>query len=71
MDKDDQNKWENLILTNMISSGWICDRNDESTLGFSLPEGDKLWIKDYNKDTRRFVQYNGNQIVNLVQTKSE
>jgi len=53
----------------MNSRGWTCDRDDEKTLGFSLIEGDKHWIRDYNKKTRRFAQFNANHVVNLRVSK--
>lgn len=61
-----QDVWEQGIKDLNTSLGWICDRDDETTLGFSDHQGECHWIKDYNKKTRTFVQYNGNQVVHLV-----
>jgi len=57
--------WESSVKEKMTNAGWVCDRDDETNLGFSFEEGDKKWIRDYEKKTRKFVQFNGNQIVNL------
>ena len=62
----DQAEWESTITQYMTNGGWTCDRNDEKTLGFSFIEGDHHWIRDYDKKERRFVQFDGNQRVNLV-----
>ena len=57
--------WEKDIKDYMFFSGWTLDRDDETTLGFSQIDGEVLWIRDYNKKTRRFVQFNGNQEINI------
>lgn len=64
-----QDEWERLITEDMEKCGWKKDRDDETTLGFCFPEGDCNWIRDYDKKTRRFVQFNGNQMVRLVTKK--
>lgn len=61
--------WIQCMKDEMNSRGWTCDRDDEKTLGFSLIEGDKHWIRDYNKKTRRFAQFNANHVVNLRVSK--
>ncbi len=66
-----QDVWEQGIKDLNFSLGWICDRDDETTLGFSDIQGECHWIKDYNKKTRSFVQYNGNQKVNLKVSNDE
>lgn len=66
-----QDVWEQGIKDLNCSLGWICDRDDETTLGFSDIQGECHWIKDYNKKTRSFVQFNGNQKVNLRVTKDD
>ena len=67
----DQTKWESSIKKRMENKGWTFDHDTESTLGFSFVEGEFHWMRDYNKKNRRFVQFNGNQIVNLVVTENE
>jgi hypothetical protein len=57
--------WEKGIKDYMFFSGWTLDRDDETTLGFSQIDGEEHWIRDYNKKTRRFVQFNGNQEINI------
>ncbi len=52
--------WKKYIIEYMTNKGWTNDRDDDSTLGFSFPEGEKLWIRDYDKTTRRFIQFDGN-----------
>jgi hypothetical protein len=65
----DQVEWEKSIKEYMINRGWTCDCDNEKTLGFKFIEGNHEWIRDYNKRDRRFVQFDGNQRVNLVSTK--
>lgn len=64
--------WKQEILNFMDQCGWKFDRDNETTLGFYKYDynGDK-WIKDFSKETRRFVQFNGDQKINLVFTKTE
>jgi signal-transduction protein with cAMP-binding, CBS, and nucleotidyltransferase domain len=66
-----QDEWEKCIKEWMHNGGWECDRDDEKTLGFSFIEGDHHWIRDYCKKERRFVQFDGNQRVNLVVSKEK
>ena len=61
--------WKQKIIEYMTKGGWNLDRDNETTLGFQFPEGDALWIRDYDKKTRRFVQFNGNQKINLLVKK--
>ncbi len=61
----DQDQWEKEIKEYMTREGWTCDRDDQKTLGFSFVEGNSHWIRDYDKIERRFVQFDGNQRVNL------
>lgn len=62
----EQCEWEQYIINYMLNGGWINDRNDEKTLGFSFKDtnGD-TWIRDYDKKNHRFVHYNGDQKVNI------
>jgi hypothetical protein len=61
-----EQQWEKSVIENMTEDGWINDRNDEETLGFSFKQEDgACWIRDYNKKTRTFVQFMGNQLINL------
>lgn len=60
-----EEEWRETMIVHMNKYGWALDRDDETTLGFTL-DG---WIRDYDKKTRRFVHFNGNQIVNLKITK--
>jgi len=56
----------------MEASGWVCDRDEDDIIGFSKYEDEKHeWIRDYNKKTRSFVQFNGRQMINLVQKTPE
>ncbi len=61
----DQAEWEKNITEYMTKGGWTKDRDNEKTLGFSFKEGDKHWMRDYDKKNRSFVSYNGNQTVNI------
>ena len=54
--------WEEEITEFMITSGWTKDRDNKTTIGFK--NGD--WIRDYNKKTRRFIHFNGEQKMNLT-----
>ena len=65
----DQEAWGKYLKDKMISLGWTCDIDNETTLGFSLIDGKAHWMRDYNKKTRSFVQMNGNQVVNLRMSK--
>ena len=54
------------IIDDMKSHGWKCDIDNESNLGFVMTiDEDCEWIRDYDKKTGRFVQFNGKQKVNL------
>lgn len=49
--------------------GWKCDINDKDTIGFIMPINDDFeWIRDYNKHTGTFVQFNGKQKITLKVT---
>lgn len=58
-------EWEKSVKDHMSKGGWVNDRNDETTLGFSIEEGPHKWIRDYNKKSRTFVHYDGNMKINL------
>ncbi len=62
-------EWTAAMKSRMYKAGWSCDRDDDEKLWFSLVEGDKHWMKDYNKKTRSFVQFDGNQVVTLKVSK--
>lgn len=64
-------KWREEVVSFMTQCGWKLDVDSEDTLGFSLKDGDHLWIRDYCKKMRRFCQYDGNQKINLVCTKDK
>ena len=63
--------WKEYIIDAMQNDGWVKDRDDETILGFSKVDGKYHWIRDYDKKLRRFVQYNGNQLVNLFKENKE
>jgi len=64
---NDQSTWEEGVIAKMTSKGWKCDVNDEDRLGFTMyVDEDHEWIRDYNKKTKRFTQFNGRQKINLV-----
>jgi hypothetical protein len=69
IEKWPQNIWEKTTIEWMQSRGWTHDRNDQDYFGFSFVEGEHHWIRDYNKKTRSFVQYDGNQKVNIRVSK--
>lgn len=54
------------LIERMEIEGWKCDKNDENTLGF-IKSVDENYegIRDYDKKTSRFVQFNGKQKINL------
>lgn len=60
-----QEEWESNIKTHMQEHGWSLDLDDEKAFQFSFIEGEFHWMRDYDKKTRRFVQFNGNQKINL------
>ncbi len=64
-----QEEWEESITNYMTNEGWTKDRDDETTLGFSLEQGPSHWIRDYDKKSHRFVHYDGNVRVNIKVTK--
>jgi len=66
-----QKDWESDLKEMMEATGWQCDRDDETHIGFSYHQGEFHWIRDYCKKRRRFVQYNGNQVVSLISTKTQ
>jgi hypothetical protein len=66
-----QDEWEKIIVSYMTNGGWVNDRNDDDTLGFTFKEDGMTYIRDYNKKSRHFVHYNADQIVNLKQTVDE
>ena len=63
-----QFEWEDKIIKYMTESGWQLSRNDDKAIGFSFVEGEKHWIRDYDKKSHRFVHYDGNHTINLVNT---
>ena len=62
---------EQALILWMQDNGWICDINTEDRLGFVHKDNNKdvEWIRDYNKKTWSYTQFNGKQIVNLRVTK--
>lgn len=64
-----QEQWEYSIKTMMRHGGWELDIDTETKLGFFYIEGEFHWIRDYNKKSRTFIQYNGNQKINLISSK--
>ena len=65
----EQIEWEKSVKQYMENAAWTCDRDDETTLGFFFVEGKQHWIRDYDKLNRGFVQFDGNQRVNLVSSR--
>jgi hypothetical protein len=63
----EQSLWEKAITRMMIDGGWVKDRDDAIALGFHFEEGNHNWIRDYDKKSRRFVQFDGNQEITIVQ----
>ncbi len=62
-------EWESL-KTQMESCGWTCDIDTDEKLGFIMKvDDDHEWIRDYDKKTNRFVQFNGKQKINLMVSK--
>ena len=66
-----QSQWEYDTIHKMTCLGWTYDNDNETTLGFSIHQGEFHWIRDYDKKTRSFIQFNGNQVVSLKCTKEE
>lgn len=64
-----QEDWETDIKEYMKNGGWTCDRDDDETIGFSFIQGENHWMRDYDKKERRFVQFDGNQRVNIWVSK--
>lgn len=59
-------EWDDL-RKKMESNGWKCIQDDEERINFSFYEDeDHEWFRDYNKKTKRFMQMNGRQKVNLL-----
>jgi len=58
IDKDQEAK----LIKHHTDLGWICDKNDEKTLGFSK-DG---WIRDYDKKDGSFIHFDGNQEINIM-----
>lgn len=59
-------EWEKDLIDSMQSGGWKCDVNTEEKLGFVFDEDEQHeWIREYNKKTRNFIQFNGRQIINI------
>lgn len=67
----DERAWQDSIKKYMLSKDWILDRDDESTLGFYFDEPPAKWIRDYDKKTHRFVQFNANKKLNLIREKND
>ena len=64
--------WEEETIKIMTCWGWTLDVNDDKRLGFTkYVDEDHEWIRDYDKSTRRFVQMNGRQKINLRVTREE
>lgn len=55
------------LISEMESQGWKCDVNTDDKLGFVFFEDEnREWVRDYDKKTGRFVQFNAKQKINLV-----
>jgi hypothetical protein len=69
---NDQKEWEEQTKALMVSEGWELDLDSETKLGFcfKMCDGSK-YNRDYFKDTRSFVQYDPEQMINLVSTKEK
>lgn len=66
-----QAEWERLITEWMISCGWEKYMDDETTLGFTISEGERTWSRDYDKTTRRFIHMEDTWRVNLKPTRGD
>lgn len=60
-----QDEWEEKIIKFMNECGWKLEKNTETLLGFGFIQDEKHWMRDYDKKTRKFAQYNGNEVVNI------
>lgn len=67
----DELEWQESCKRYMLEGGWTLDKDDEKTLGFYFDEPPAKWIRDYNKKTHRFVQFNANQKVNIKVSSEE
>lgn len=57
---------EKAIIETMVRDGWTCNVNTSERLGFILYQDEEHeWIRDYNKKTRRFVQFNGREKITI------
>ncbi len=61
-----QDEWEEKIIKYMTESGWVLQEDKQDSLNFGFVEGEKHWMRDYDKKTHRFIQFDGNQKINLV-----
>lgn len=72
MDQSLQMLWENEIIELMDGLGWNLGKNDDDFLCFFIPtENGFRWQRDYNKKTRKFIQYNVNQKFRTNSPKEE
>jgi hypothetical protein len=66
---DDEAKWVDALRTTLQSSGWKQTFESDTNIGFSYEDSDgEIWNRDYDKNLRRFVQYNASMRVKLVPT---
>lgn len=63
--KPPYDEWEEKIIKYMCENGWKLEQNTETLLGFGDIQGEFHWMRDYDKTTRKFVQYNGNKVVHI------
>ncbi len=66
-----EEEWKDELIPLLEKEGWVNDVDDEFKLGFSWKKGNEHYMRDYNKKTRSFVQFNANQIVTLVSKPKE
>jgi hypothetical protein len=69
-DEKIQIEWENYTKNMMIKSGWTCDVDDQTKLGFIIHDKEgKRHCRDYDKRTHSFIQLAMDQKITLKSTK--
>lgn len=61
--------WENHIKKIMVKSGWICDIDNDEKLGFCFEKDGAKQIRDYDKKSHTFVQFDPDHKITLRVTR--
>lgn len=64
-------QWAASLKKTMIDHGWVLSYETEEKIRFDFKDHPHHWMKDYDKKTRSFVRFDGNQRVNILCSKGK